>query len=133
VNDFRQITHPIEKELGLIMRKVFITIGAVIAIGTFITISSEPTQIPTTTLAQQETPTYAKWGKLAFKETQLKYPNANIIDYLHEGSELKSDSTIEKFKLWLQDDQKEFGVFVRIEYATKTEQVINIEFQETSR
>lgn len=115
------------------MRKVFITIGAVIAIGTFITISSEPTQIPTTTLAQQETPTYAKWGKLAFKETQLKYPNANIIDYLHEGSELKSDSTIEKFKLWLQDDQKEFGVFVRIEYATKTEQVINIEFQETSR
>lgn len=115
------------------MRKVFITIGAVIAIGSFITISSAPSQIPTITIAQQEAPAYAKWGKLAFEETQLKYPNANIIDYLHEGSELKSDSTIEMFKLWLKDGHKEFGVFVKIEYDTKTEQVINIDFQETSR
>jgi len=67
------------------MRKALITIGAVIVIGTFITISATPTQIPTIFLAQQDTPAYAKWGKLAFKETQLKYPNADIIDYLHEG------------------------------------------------
>jgi len=115
------------------MRKALITIGAVIVIGTFITISVAPTQIPTIFLAQQDTPAYAKWGKLAFKETQLKYPNADIIDYLHEGSEIKGHSTIENFKLWLKEGTKEFGVFVRIEFSTITDEVINIEFQETPK
>ena len=67
------------------------------------------------------------------KEAQLKYPNANIIDYLHEGSETHADSTTEKFKLWLKEDNKEFGVFVRVKYNTKTEELDTIEFQETSR
>lgn len=103
------------------------------ALGIIITVNSALTHIPPTALAQQEIPAYAKWGRLAMKETQSKYPNANIIDYLHEGSESKGDSTIEKFKLWLKDGNKEFGVFVRIEYTTKTEEVIKIEFRETSR
>ena len=109
------------------MRKVFIVLGI------YMTVHSAPTYIPTIALAQQETPAYAKWGKLAIKEVQTKYPKANIIDYLHEGSESKEDSTIEKFKLWLKDGNKEFGVFVRIEYTTETEKVVNIELQETSR
>ncbi|WP_342505080.1 DUF3889 domain-containing protein [Sporosarcina sp. FSL K6-2383] len=109
------------------MRKTFL------ALGIFTIINAGPTPIPTIAHAQQEIPSYAKWGRLAMQETQLKYPHATIIDYLHEGSELKEYSTIEKFKLWLREDDHEFGVFVRIEYATVTERVITISFQETPR
>lgn len=110
------------------MRKIFL------ALGMFIFIYSAALQFPISAHAQQEIPSYAKWSRLAIKETQLKYPNANIIDYLHKGSESKKDSTFETFKLWLRDHHNnEFGVFVRVEYNTKTDSLINIEFQETSR
>lgn len=113
--------------MNSIMRKTFIILGV------FIIIHSTPTGIQTTAHTQQVIPTYAKWGKLAMQETQLKYPNAKIIDYLYEGNESNRDSTFEKFKLWLKDGDIEFGVFVKIEYTTETENVVNIEFQETSR
>lgn len=103
------------------------------AVGIFITVNTALIFIPTVVPALQETPAYAKWGQLAIEEAQSKYPSANIIDYLHEGSESKHDSTIEKFKLWLKDDDHEFGVFVRIEYSTITEKVVNIELQENIR
>jgi len=109
------------------MRKSFI------ALGIFMIASSVLTYIPTAAHTQLETPAYAKWGQLAMKETKAKYPNADIIDYLHEGSETKGDSTIEKFKLWLKDGDREFGVFIRIEYTTNSEKVLNVEFEETSR
>lgn len=83
--------------------------------------------------AQQETPAYAKWGILAMKETQKRYPDAKIIDYLHQGSETKETVTIEKFKLWLKKGDKEFGVFVSIVFVTNTEKLVVIEFQETDR
>ena len=104
-----------------------------IAVGIFITGNTALIYLPTVVPALQETPAYAKWGQLAIKEVQSKYPSANIIDYLHEGSESKHDSTIEKFKLWLKDGDHEFGVFVRIEYSTITEKVVNIELQETAQ
>ncbi|TQR20663.1 DUF3889 domain-containing protein [Psychrobacillus vulpis] len=109
------------------MRKTFI------ALGIFTIVNTIATYNPTIVHSQQQIPAYAKWGQLAVKETQLKYPNAKIIDYLHEGSESKEDSTIEKFKLWLKEGDNEFGVFVRIEYTTETEELVNIEFLETSR
>ncbi len=109
------------------MRKI------IIALGVLTTVNSAPTHIPTVTHSQPEIPSYAKWGKLAIKETQSKYPNANIVDYLHEGSESIEDSTIEKFKLWLKEGDNEFGVFVRIKYITETEKVVTIELEETSR
>jgi hypothetical protein len=77
-------------------------------------------------------PPYAKWGELAMKKTQEKYPDAKIVDYLHIGRETKNDSSIEKFKLILKRDQKEFGVFVHIEFVSETEQVIEITFKETT-
>src|SRR4051794_25735852 len=104
-----------------------------IALGLFTFVNLTPPQIQMFTHAQPENPAYAKWGKLAVQETQAKYPHANIIDYLPEGSETRSESTIEKFKLWLKDNEHEFGVFVRIEYTNTTEKVIAINFQETSR
>lgn len=109
------------------MRKTVFVLGMMLAF------NSAPIHHSTIALAQQEIPTYAKWGNLAMKETQSKYPDVKIIDYLYEGSEAKGDSTIQNFKLWLKDDDKEFGVFVRIEYTTETEKVVNIEFEETSR
>ena len=116
-----------KREMRTIMRKTFI------ALGIFLTVNTVLTHIPSTVQAQQEIPSYAKWGKIAIEETQAKYPHANIIDYLHEGSETKGNSTIEKFKLWLKDGENEFGVFVRIEYTTQTEAVVKIDLQETSR
>lgn len=109
------------------MRKTFI------ALGVFMTVNSAPTNILAITQTQQELSSYAKWGQLAIRETQAKYPNANIIDYLHEGHEQKGESTIENFKLWLKEGDKEFGVFVRIEYVTATEKVIHIEWSETAK
>ncbi|WP_042220920.1 YqzG/YhdC family protein [Oceanobacillus manasiensis] len=82
---------------------------------------------------QVQTPAYAKWGKIAMKETKAKYPNADIIDYLHEGSRKNGDSEVEMFKLWLKQDNKEFGVYVNIEYKPETEEVTSITFKETDR
>ncbi|WP_210470350.1 DUF3889 domain-containing protein [Sporosarcina sp. 6E9] len=107
------------------MRKTFI------ALGIFTIVNAAPAHVQILANAQTEVPAYAKWGKLAVQETQAKYPAANIIDYLHEGSESIGDSTVEKFKLWLKEDDHEFGVFVRIEYNSATEKVIAISFLET--
>jgi len=113
--------------MRFVLHKTFIVLGL------FMTSSSVPMDLPAIELAQLEIPAYAKWGRLAVKETQLKYPHAEIIDYLHEGRETKENSIIEKFKLWLKDGDHEFGVFVRIEYSTETEKVINIQFKETAK
>ena len=105
--------------------------NTIIALGIIMISNSVPIDLPALELAQLELPAYAKWGRLAVKETQLKYPHANIIDYLHEGNETMEHSVIEKFKLWLKDGDHEFGVFVRIEYSIETEKVMNIQFKET--
>lgn len=120
------MTHPIVKEMRSLMLKLLI-------VSIFMIMSSTFTQTPMNTYAQFEVPAYAKWGALAMKETHFKYPNANIIDYLYEGSEFKEKTTIAKFKLWLKEADKEFGVLVRIEFTTESEEVVHIEFQETTQ
>lgn len=112
------------------MRKMLIALGILTAAAISISVSIHTISH---TSAQMETPAYAKWGKIAVKETQTKYPHAEIIDYLYMGNESIGNSTLEKFKLWLKEDTKEFGVFVTIEYETKTGKLIIIKFQETSR
>jgi hypothetical protein len=77
-------------------------------------------------------PSYAKWGEIAMKKTKEKYPDDQITDYLHIGRETKEDTSLEKFKLILKRDSKEFGVFVNIEFKTETEQVLKITFKETT-
>ena len=86
--------------------------------------------IQTVVHAQQEMPAYAKWGKLAIKETKEKYPNAKIVDYLHVGREEKDGHTIENFKFWLKEDKKEYGVFVKVQFVTKTEKIVTIDLKE---
>lgn len=80
-------------------------------------------------------PPYAKWGKIAVQKTKEKYPQADIIDYLHIGRRPKTvNISVEKFKLWLREKNgKEFGVFVDVEFDAKTEKFISISFKETPR
>lgn len=67
------------------------------------------------------------------QKTKEKYPQANIIDYLHIGRDKGADTSVEKFKLWLKQNNKEFGVFVNIIFDNKTEQIIDVKFRETTR
>lgn len=83
--------------------------------------------------AEDDIPSYAKWGRLAMQKTGSRYPDADIVDYLHQGREENDSTAVEKFKLWLREDDKEFGVLIAIEFSTKTEEVIDITFSETSQ
>jgi hypothetical protein len=82
---------------------------------------------------QKPTPPYAKWSVLAMDKTKEKYPNAKVIDYLYVGKTRGQQTSIERFKFWLKDNQKEFGVYVNIEFNNETEQVTNVTYQETTR
>ncbi|WP_408009279.1 YqzG/YhdC family protein [Pseudalkalibacillus sp. A8] len=81
----------------------------------------------------QQVPSYAKWGQIAVQRTKEKYPDVAIIDYLHIGRESGTKFSTEKFKLWLKEDNKEFGVFVDIKFNNVTEQIIDITFEETPK
>lgn len=83
--------------------------------------------------AQQEIPSYAKWGSFAVRKTKERYPDAAIVDYLHIGKEYGTKISTEKFKLWLKQDGKEFGVYVDIQFKTETEKLIDIKFRKTDR
>lgn len=107
------------------MRKVFFVL--MILIISQISIVQE-------TLAEKEPPDYAKWGNIAVTETIKKYPQADVVDYLHIGREEKDKTTaVEKFKLWLRQDEKEFGVYVNVEFDKNTNQFKGISFKETDR
>ncbi|MGV3467451.1 MAG: DUF3889 domain-containing protein, partial [Heyndrickxia sp.] len=74
-----------------------------------------------------------KWGQIAIQKTKEKYPQAKIIDYLHIGRDKGETISVEKFKLWLKQNNKENGVFVNIIFDNKTEQIIDVKFRETTR
>jgi hypothetical protein len=67
------------------------------------------------------------------REVKSKY-QASVVDYLHVGGKIISPAVSEEtFKFWLKEEQREFGVYVRIQFETATERVIFIEFEETER
>jgi hypothetical protein len=76
---------------------------------------------------------YAKWGKMAMQKTQEKYPTATIRDYKHIGRVQGTNTTIEKFKFWLKEKEREFGVLVQIEFDKETERVLRTTFREVPR
>ncbi|MEH7384946.1 DUF3889 domain-containing protein [Bacillus sp. JJ1521] len=86
-----------------------------------------------TTAENKNPPEYAKWGKLAMEETAKRYPTAQIVDYLHVGRFKKNGMYVERFKLWLKQDKREFGVFVNITFEPETERVKHITVVETER
>ncbi|WP_034672036.1 DUF3889 domain-containing protein [Ectobacillus panaciterrae] len=99
--------------------------------------TSFPLSMPATQTAhairiERGDPAYAKWGKLAVLKTKEKYPQADVIDYLYVGREKKSSGVaVEKFKLWLRQNEREFGVFVDIEFDLPGENIIQITFKES--
>jgi hypothetical protein len=78
-------------------------------------------------------PSYAKWGRIAMQKTKERYPEAQIIDYLHIGREDGVSYSTEKFKLWLKGKDKEFGVLINIRFDPKTDEMKQISFKEVSR
>ncbi|MDV6377406.1 DUF3889 domain-containing protein [Sporosarcina sp. GW1-11] len=105
-----------------IFRKLFIALGILVA-GT-------STIIEPPVLGKLEVPAYAKWSRLAIKQTMFKYPHADITDYLHIASDSKGELGVEKFRLWLKEESREFGVLVTVTYAAETGKLIRVEFQE---
>lgn len=81
-------------------------------------------------ISKIEVPAYAKWSRLAIKQTMLKYPQADITDYLHIASHTKGQNGVEKFRLWLKEDSREFGVLVIVTFSAETGQLIRVEFEE---
>lgn len=77
-----------------------------------------------------EVPAYAKWSRLAIKQTMRKYPDADIMDYLHIATQAGDNSGTEKFQLWLKQDDREFAVSVTVTYSIETGKVIRIDFLE---
>ncbi|MDQ0268387.1 DUF3889 domain-containing protein [Cytobacillus purgationiresistens] len=83
--------------------------------------------------AEKDTPEYAKWGSLAMKTAKSKYPQAQIIDYLHIGREEKGTHAVEKFKLWVRENGQEFGLYIFIEFDPKSNKVKNIQLEKSDR
>lgn len=81
----------------------------------------------------QESPPYAKWGKIAMQNVKQKYPNADIVDYLHVGRKTGVQNSTETFKLWLRAPDKEFGVFVNITFDNESEEIVDITYKEVDR
>lgn len=82
--------------------------------------------------AEPQAPSYAKWGQLAMKTAKAKYPNADIVDYLHIGRVDKDQLSTEKFKLWLKEGGKEFGLFIDIEFNPTNDRVKQILFKKSA-
>jgi hypothetical protein len=79
-------------------------------------------------------PAYAKWGRMAVNFVHKRYPDAQVIDYLHVGrSRPAAGESAETFKLWLRRGSREFGVFVTITFDDSTGQIRRVSFRETSR
>lgn len=110
---------------------VFLTIGAA-----FLTIAAmTPKHIVSSPVVQEEKyipPPYAKWGVMAMQKTMEKYPNAQITDYLHMERVVGQSTSVEKFKLILIENGREFGLFVDLKFTNDTEELINITFTETT-
>ncbi|WP_419865703.1 DUF3889 domain-containing protein [Bacillus dakarensis] len=101
---------------------------------TFSTNLQLPSMItPVFAKVEMNQPAYAKWGKVAMEKTKEKYPQASIVDYLHVERIAGSQTTTERFKLWLKEQNKEFGVFVNIEFETDTERIVNVTFKEVTQ
>ncbi|MBY7145121.1 DUF3889 domain-containing protein [Virgibacillus sp. NKC19-3] len=111
------------------MRKLFLALSITLLLTS---LSVAPLYTPNTASAQDENPPYAKWSRLAMEETKSEYPDADIIDYLHVGSHTSEDETTQKFKLWLKEETKEYGVLIDITFHNETEEVIQISFEETA-
>lgn len=87
---------------------------------------------PQTLYAKPDAPPYAKWGRLAMETAMEKYPNADIVDYLHIGREDKGNIATERFKLWAKEAGQEFGIYIDIDFDPKNDKVIKISTRQSA-
>ncbi|MTH53476.1 DUF3889 domain-containing protein [Bacillus mangrovi] len=90
-------------------------------------------QAPARSLVQQQEPEYAKWSRIAIQEAKRKYPDAKLIDYLYIGRETQNSQIKEKFKLWVRQGNREFGLYVTLELDQQGQKVNKVVFRETDR
>jgi hypothetical protein len=77
-------------------------------------------------------PEYAKWGRLAMRETQKRY-QADIVDYLHVGRRQEQPGVVsETFRLRVNKGAAPFTVTVRIWFESGSERVVRIQFSEAT-
>lgn len=87
-----------------------------------------------TASAEEVSPEYAKWGRIAMEKVKVKYPSADVVDYLHIGREVGTVTSVEKFKLWLRsEDNREFGVFVDITFNNQSKKLVDIKYTESTQ
>ncbi|WP_315905853.1 DUF3889 domain-containing protein [Priestia koreensis] len=112
------------------MRK---TILMVICLCTLIVPISSTTFLHTAHAAPQAkpTPSYAKWSRIAIKETKKRYPMGQVTDFLYLGKAKENGDKVERFKLIVRDRGKELGVLVYVHVDPKTDTLKNIAFMET--
>ena len=101
-----------------------------LALGVLLSNGSGTSDVPVATPTKFEVPAYAKWSRLAIKQTMLKYPHADITDYLHIVTHSEKVTSEEKFQMWLKEEEREFGVLVTVTYSAETGEFIRIDFQE---
>lgn len=76
-------------------------------------------------------PGYAKWGRLAVSETMKRYPDTQIIDYLHIGRTFPAPGIAqESFKLLLKKNGRIRAVYVRIRFETASDKLIRLTIEE---
>jgi hypothetical protein len=72
---------------------------------------------------------YAKWGKMALKETKKKYPNSEVSDYEYDTRRVAPDGTISDFFDFtvFQDGKKRL---VKVGVMHTNEKLIDMKFEE---
>ncbi|PGK51983.1 hypothetical protein CN918_29785 [Priestia megaterium] len=76
--------------------------------------------------SQKESPSHAKWGRTAMVEVKKKYPHAEIYDYRHVGREVKGQTSVETFQLWIRENHQSSKVTVSIMFDSNSEVITNI-------
>ncbi|MEK0313502.1 DUF3889 domain-containing protein [Cohnella sp. 56] len=76
--------------------------------------------------------TYHKWSVIAIEETKHKYPKAALVDYSHIGRTHVGDGlSEERFKLWLREGSREFGVYATVRFRDAEDRLIAITLRES--
>ncbi|MCL6593648.1 MAG: YqzG/YhdC family protein [Alicyclobacillus sp.] len=114
-----------------------ITLGVGQAAGLLIPVAESPIEQTLSTVPWPRTqvqapyvkpvPAYAKWGRVAVAAAKKRYPGASVIDYQHLGGETRPGGTaVERFKLWMRQGSKEWGLWVDVVFQPRTQQVVAI-------
>jgi Protein of unknown function (DUF3889) len=88
-------------------------------------------QTPTNMDTALEEKDYAKWGKMALKETKDKYPNSRVSDYQYDTREVSPDGTITDYFDFTvyQDNTKRL---VKVGVMHTEDKLMDMRFEEIS-